>query len=190
MKLVKNLVLSTVLGLGLLNAANYSVDASHSDVAFKVKHMMISNVKGSFERFSGTFSIDEKTKQFSSIDGTVEVDSLTTMEIKRDGHLKSKDFFDVAKYPLMHLKFLKQNDDKAEFELTIKDVTKVVSLDVEEISGTVKDPWGYTRLAFELHGKINRKDFNMNFNELLETGGLLVGDKVKFDIVIEGIQAK
>ncbi|MFT5660949.1 MAG: polyisoprenoid-binding protein YceI [Sulfurimonas sp.] len=190
MKLVQSLALSAVLGISFLNAASYNVDASHSDVAFKVKHMMISNVKGSFEKFSGTFSIDEKTKQFSAINGIVEAASLTTMEAKRDGHLKSVDFFDVAKYPQIHLKFLKQNDDKAEFELTIKDITKIVTLDVEEISGTVKDPWGYTRLAFELRGKINRKDFNINFNELLETGGLLVGDTVKFDIVIEGIQAK
>ncbi|WP_039920279.1 YceI family protein, partial [Sulfurimonas gotlandica] len=163
---------------------------SHSDVGFKVKHMMISNVKGSFEKFGGTFTIDEKTKQFSAINGTVEVASLTTQETKRDIHLKSGDFFDVAKYPQMHLKFLKQNDDKATFELTIKDVTKVVTLDIEEISGTIKDPWGNTRLAFELQGKINRKDFNINFNQLLETGGLIVADEVKFDIVLEGIQTK
>lgn len=190
MKLVQSLALSAVVGLSILNAANYNVDTSHSDVGFKVKHMMISNVKGSFEKFAGSFNIDEKTKRFSSIDGTVEVTSLTTREAKRDKHLKSGDFFDVAKYPQMHLKLLKQSADKGEFELTIKDITKVVTLDIEDISGTIKDPWGNTRLAFELHGKINRKDFNINFNQVLETGGLIVGDTVKFDITLEGIQTK
>ena len=190
MKLFKSLALSTVVGLSLLHGANYNVDTGHSDVGFKVKHMMISNVKGSFEKFDGSFSIDEKTKQFSAINGTVEVASLTTKEDKRDAHLKSEDFFDVVKYPKMHLKLLKHNGEQATFELTIKDVTRVVTLDVEEISGTIKDPWGNTRMAFELHGKINRKDFNINFNKMLETGGLLVGDAVKFDIVLEGIQTK
>jgi len=190
MKLVQSLAFSAVLGLSFLNAANYNVDASHSDIGFKVKHMMISNVKGSFEKFDGTFSIDEKTKHFSAINGTVEVASLTTMEAKRDGHLKSGDFFNVVKYPQMKLKLLKHSGEKATFELTIKDVTKVVTFDVEEISGTVKDPWGNTRLAFELHGKINRKDFNINFNQVLEAGALLVGDIVKFDILVEGIQTK
>jgi len=190
MKLVKSLALSTILSLGLLNAASYNVDLSHSDVSFKVKHMMISNVKGSFEKFNGTFTIDEKTKNFTSIDGTVEVSTLSTKEPKRDAHLKSKDFFDANKYPKMHLKLLKHNGDKATFELTIKDVTKQVTLEVEEISDTITDPWGNTRIAFELHGKINRKEFNINFNQLLETGGLIVGDMVKFDIVLEGIQTK
>lgn len=190
MRLVQSLALSAVLGLSLLNAANYNVDVSHSDVAFKVKHMMISNVKGSFEKFSGTFNIDEKTKHLSSINGTVEVASLSTKDSKRDKHLKSGDFFDAAKYPQMKLKLLEHSGEKATFELTIKDVTKVVTLDVDEISATVKDPWGNTRLAFELHGKINRKDFNIKYNKLLETGSLLIGETVKFDIVLEGIQTK
>ena len=152
--------------------------------------MMISNVKGNFEKFSGTFSLNEKTKHFSSIVGTVDVFSLNTKEAKRDGHLKNGDFFDVEKYPQMHLQLIKQDGARGTFNLTIKDITEIVTLDIEEISATVKDPWGNTRLAFELHGKINRKDFNMNFNEVLETGGLLVGDMVKFDILLEGIQTK
>ncbi len=190
MKLFQSLAFNAVVGLSLLNAANYNVDTSHSDVGFKVKHLMISNVKGSFEKFSGTFEIDEKTKQFSAIDGTVEVASINTKDAKRDDHLKNEDFFDVAKYPKMHLKLLKHSGEKATFELTIKDITKVVTLDVEEISDTIKDPWGNTRIAFELEGEINRKDFNINFNKLLEAGGLVVGDTVKFYIVLEGIQAK
>lgn len=190
MKLIKRTALMAVIGVSLLNGANYNIDVSHSDVSFKVKHMMISNVKGSFDKFKGTFTFDKKTKQFSSIDGTVEVASLTTKDAKRDGHLKSDDFFDVTKYPKMHLKLLKHSGNKADFKLTIKNVTKVVTLDLEEISSAVKDPWGNIRLAFELHGKINRKDFNINFNQLLETGGLLVGDTVQFEILLEGVQTK
>lgn len=190
MKLFQSIALSALVGLALLNAASYDVDASHSAVGFKVKHMMISNVKGNFEKFEGSFTIDEKTKEFSAIEGRVEVASLNTQDAKRDDHLKDGYFFDTAKYPKMHLKLLKHSGDKGTFELTIKDVTKVVTLDIEEVSGTIVDPWGNTRMAFELHGEINRKDFNMNFNEMLETGGLMVGDKVKFDIVLEGIQAK
>ena len=190
MRLIENIALSAVVGLSLLNASSYNVDVSHSDVGFKVKHMMISNVKGSFEKFSGSFVIDEKTKQFSDINGMVDVTSINTKDVKRDKHLKSEDFFDVDKYPQMHLKLLKHDGDSATFELTIKDVTKVVSLNVEEISNTVQDPWGNTRIGFELSGKINRKDFNINFNKLLETGSLIVGDTVKFDIALEGIQTK
>ena len=190
MKVVKSIALSAIVGLSFLNAANYNVDTSHSDVGFKVKHMMISNVKGGFDKFEGTFSIDEKTKRFSTINGTVDVASLTTKETKRDVYLKSGDFFDVEKYPQMHLQLIRQDRDIGTFEVTIKGITKIVILDIEEISGTIKDPWGNTRLAFELHGKINRKDFNMNFNQVLESGGLIVGDIVKFDILVEGIQTK
>ena len=190
MKVVKSLVLSTIAGLSFLNAANYNVDVSHSSVEFKVKHMMISNVRGSFSDFKGKFEIDEKAKKFSSMQGTVQVASLSTKNAMRDKDLKSSNFFDVEKYPQMHLKLLKQNGDTGTFELTIKNVTKVVNLDMEEISGPIKDPWGNTRMAYEVHGKINRKDFNINFNQLLETGGLLVGDVVKFDVLIEGIKSK
>lgn len=190
MKLLKGLALSAVVGMSLLSGASYTVDKSHSSVGFKVKHMMISNVNGSFSDFQGNFTIDEKKKQLSKVEGTVKVASLSTKDKKRDDHLRSGDFFDVKKFPQMRLKLLKHNGNTGTFELTIKDVTKVIELDVEEISSTMKDPWGNTRLGFELYGKINRKDFNINFNKVLETGGLLVGDKVKFSIILQGIQNK
>ena len=190
MKLVSKLALTAILTIGSLYGADYKVDVDHSDVGFKVKHMMISSVKGNFEKFSGTFSLDEKTKQFSSIEGTVYVASITTQNQKRDKHLKSADFFDVVKYPEMKIKLIKQNGDEAEVELTIKDVTKIITMELEEINGPVKDPWGNVRSAFELHGKINRKDFNINFHKLLETGSLLVGDTVKLNLVLEGTQIK
>lgn len=190
MKLVNTLALTTLLTLSSLYCADYKVDSEHSDVGFKVKHMMISSVSGSFQNFSGSFSLDEKKKHFSSIDGTVEVGSITTQNKKRDKHLKSTDFFDAVKYPEMKVKLIKHDGDEAEVELTIKDVTKTIMMEIEEINGPVKDPYGNLRSAFELHGKINRKDFNINFHKLLETGSLLVGDTVKLNFVLEGIQAK
>jgi len=124
MKLINTFALTTILTLSTLYGADYKVDSSHSDVGFKVKHMMISSVKGSFENFSGTFSFDEKKKQFSSIEGIVEVKSLTTKDAKRDKHLKSAEFFNAEKYPEMKIKLIKQNANEATVELTIKDVTK------------------------------------------------------------------
>ena len=188
MKLINALTLTTILSLTSLYGADYKVDSDHSDVGFKVKHMMISSVKGSFEKFKGTFSLDENKKQFSSIEGTVEVASITTQNQKRDNHLKAADFFDVAKYPEMKIKLLKQTGSEAIVELSIKNVTKTIIMQIDEINGAVKDPWGNMRSAFELHGEINRKDFNINFHKLIETGGLLVGDTVKLNFVIEWIQ--
>lgn len=190
MKVLRSLALVGMIGLSSLYGASYNVDTGHSNVGFKAKHMMISNVKGNFEKFSGTFSVNEKTKEFSSINGIVEVASLTTRDAKRDGHLKSADFFDAQKFPQMRLKFIEQDGNNVKIQLTIKDVTKIINMQLEEVSDTVKDPWGYTRMAFELHGAINRKDFHISFNQLLETGGLIVGDKIKMDIIIEGIQSK
>lgn len=189
MKLVNTLALTTILGLSSLYAADYKVDPAHSEIGFKVKHLMISSVKGTFKKFSGTYSLDEKKKHFSTLEGTVEVTTLNTNDTKRDEHLGSPDFFDVKKYPQMKLKLLKQTGNEATVQLTIKDVSKTITMEIEEINGPVKDPWGNVRSAFELHGKISRKDFNMKFNKVLEAGGVLVGDTVKMDIVIEGIQA-
>ena len=188
MKLVNRLALTTLLTLGSLYGTDYKVDADHSDIGFKIKHMMISSVKGNFEKFSGTFSLDEKTKQFSSIEGVVDVASITTQHQQRDDNLRSAEFFDAKKYPKMKIKFIKQHGSQAEIELTIKGITNIITMELEEINGPVKDPWGNMRSAFELHGKINRKNFDMNFSKLLETGGLLVGDMVSLNLVLEGIK--
>ena len=188
MKLVNTLAITAVLGLNVLYASEYKVDPVHSEIGFKVKHLMISSVKGTFKKFAGTYSLDESKKHFSALEGTVEVATLSTDEKDRDDHLRSPDFFNAKKYPQMKLKLLKQTGNEATVELSIKDVTKTITMEMEEINGPAKDPWGNVRSAFELHGKINRKDFNINFNKILETGGLLVGDTVKMDIVIEGIQ--
>ena len=190
MKLINTLTLTTILSLTSLCGADYKVDSAHSDVGFKVKHMMISSVKGNFEKFKGTFSLDEKKKEFSRIEGTVEVASITTQNQKRDNHLKSADFFNADKYPEIKIKLINQNGNEVLIELTIKDVTKIITMQIAEINGPVKDPWGSVRSAFELNGEINRKDFNINFHKLLETGGLLVSDTIKLNLVIEGTKTK
>jgi polyisoprenoid-binding protein YceI len=181
-------MLIAILTMSSLCGAKYKVDANHSDIGFKIKHMMISSVKGNFSKFSGTFSLDEKTKQFSNIEGIVEVGSIMTQNQKRDNHLKSADFFNVVKYPNMKMKLIKQIGDNVEIKLTIKNITKTIIMELDEINGPIKDPWGNIRSAFELHGKISRKDFNINYSKLLETGGLLIGDTVKLNLILEGIQ--
>ena len=190
MKLVNTLTLTALFGIHALYASDYRVDPIHSEIGFKVKHLMISSVKGTFKNFEGTYSLNEAKKHLSSLEGTVEVATLNTDEKDRDNHLRSPDFFNATKYPKMKLKLLQQNGDKATIELTIKGITKKVTMELEEINGPIKDPWGNVRSAFELHGKINRKDFKINFNKILETGGFLVGDMVTIDIVIEGIKGK
>jgi len=187
-KLVK-LGLASILSAGALYAGTYNVDASHSNVGFKVKHLMISNVAGKFNTFSGNFNYDEKTNTLKTLEGKIEVNSIDTENEKRDGHLKSADFFDAAKYPSLAFKLDKINDDKAYGTLTIKGVSKNVALDFEN-NGSVVDPWGNTRVGLELSGKINRKDYGLNWNKALEAGGVVVGEKVKLSIELEGILAK
>jgi len=188
MKIAK-LGLAAILTAGALYAGNYNVDTAHSSVAFKVKHMMISNVKGSFDKFKGSFEYDEKTNQVVALTGNIETASINTANAKRDGHLKSADFFDAAKNPSIDFVLSKVKDDKAYGKLTMHGVTKDVVLDFEN-NGLAKDPWGNTRVGLTLSGKINRKDFGLVYNTALETGGVLIGDTVKLEVEIEGILSK
>merc|ERR1711879_1020111 len=171
-----------------LFAGNYTVDKSHSGVAFKVKHMMISNVKGSFDQFDGKFEYDEKANTLKSLDGVIEVASVNTANAKRDGHLKSADFFDAANHPLITFKLTKVDGDEAYGELTMRGVTKKIELDFEA-GGTGKNPWGKTVAGFSLSGKIKRSDFGLKWNKALEAGGMLVGDTIKLEIDVEGVKA-
>jgi len=188
MKLVK-LGLASVFASSALFAGTYNVDTSHSNIGFKVKHMMISNVIGKFDKFNGTFEYDEKTNTLKSMSGVVKVDSINTENEKRDKHLKADDFFNAEKYPNLTFELKKVEDDEAHGVLTIRDISKNVIFDLEN-NGDIKDPWGNTRVGLELSGKINRSDFGLKYNSLLETGGAIVGDKIKLDIQIEGILAK
>ncbi|MBN2824159.1 MAG: polyisoprenoid-binding protein [Campylobacterales bacterium] len=181
-------LLSMLLATSLW-AGNYTVDASHSSVGFKIKHLMISNVKGSFDKFDGKFEYDEKSKTLKSLEGNVDVNSINTANAKRDAHLKNEDFFDVAKYPAITFKLTKVEGDKAIGVLTMHGVSKEITLELEN-NGLVQDPWGNTRLGLSLSGKINRYDFGLKYNKVLEAGGLTIGEEVKLEIELQGIQDK
>ncbi len=157
------------------------LDPTHSEVTFKVKHLMISNVKGEFKEV--TASIDGEDFATSRISASIKADSIFTNNEDRDNHLKSADFFDAENFKTLEFestKFTKVDDDEYKLTgaLTIKGVTKEVTFDVE-FGGTNKDPWGNEKAGFSIEGKINRKDWGLNWNAALETGGVLVSEEVK-----------
>ncbi|MDD2699357.1 MAG: YceI family protein [Arcobacteraceae bacterium] len=188
MRLAKIGLVSLVTASWLF-AGTYNVDIAHSNVGFKVKHMMISNVVGSFDKFSGTFEYDEKTKTIKSLVGDIDASSINTSITKRDEHLKSPDFFDVAKYPSIKFNLTKIKGDVAYGKLTMHGITKDVKLQLEN-NGMIKDPSGNTRVGITLNGTIERKDFGLTYNSVLEAGGIAIGDKVKLEVEIEGILQK
>ncbi len=172
--------------------ATYDVDPTHTTLGFSVRHMVVSNVQGGFDKFTGEFDMNDKG-ELVKFSAKVEVASVNTRLEKRDNHLRSSDFFDVEKFPEMTFVSTKVtangNNYTAEGDLTIKDVTKPVTL-TGELLGMVKDPMGDHRVGFQAEGNINRQDFNVSFNQLLETGGLIVGDEVKIILNVEGIKRK
>ena len=187
---IKTILLALLLSVGSLFAGTYNVDVAHSNVAFKVKHMIISNTKGQFDKFSGSFEYDEKAKTLKSLNGIVEINSINTQNAKRDEHLKSADFFDVAKYPTMSLKVTKVDGDTAYAQLTMHGVTKEIKMELELSKQVIKDPRGNTRTGLSLSSKISRKDFGLSWNKLIEAGGAAVGDDIKIFIELEGILTK
>jgi polyisoprenoid-binding protein YceI len=172
----------------------WNIDPAHSAAEFKVKHMMISNVKGSFSGISGALSEHTVDSTLSSIEASIPLATVSTGELQRDGHLKSADFFDAEKFPTMNFKstkVVKKGD--AEYavtgDLTIHGVTKPVIFAVEGPSAPGKDPWGNTRIGLTATTKINRKDFGLGWNAALETGGFLVGEDVSITLDVEFIKA-
>lgn len=184
------IALMVMCGLLSLFAGSYTPDLAHSQVGFSVKHMMVSKVPGKFDRYEGTVEFDEKAMRFTKLTATIDAASINTDNERRDNHLRSADFFDVANHPDITFEMTAYRGDAEggtmEGRLTIRGVTKPVTLDVE-IGGLVTDPWGNRRLGFSLGGKINRQDFGLSWNKLLETGGVVVGDSVKLIIDIEAI---
>jgi len=167
-------------------------DPTHSEILFKVKHLMITNVKGEFTKFNADITTTGDDFSKASINVTIDAASVFTNEDSRDGHLKSPDFFDVANFPELSFKgtsFKKADDENYKLTglLTIKGVSKEVTLDVE-FGGINKDPWGNQKAGFSLSGKINRKDFGLNWNAALETGGVLVSDEVKLSAEVQFIK--
>lgn len=188
MRIVPSLV-ALLVGVSSLFGASYSVDVAHTNVVFKVKHMMISTVSGQFHDFSGSFDLDEKTGLLTKLQGEIDVESINTNIEDRDAHLKSPEILDAQKYPKITFVLDKIKGDKAYGKLTIKDVTKDVILDYE-FGGTIIDPSGKKRAGFTLMGTIDRREFNVKWNKVLETGGVAVSEKVKLEVAVEGVIAK
>lgn len=167
-------------------AKTWSLDPAHSEVQFKVKHLMITNVTGQFNVVSGNVVVENDNFDHAKVDFTADVNSVNTGNEQRDGHLKSPEFFDVASFPTIHFesKDFNAKEGKISGDLTIKNITKPVVLDVE-FSGINKDPWGNQKAGFSISGKINRTDFNLGWNAPLETGGVLVSEDVKLAAEIQ-----
>ncbi len=171
---------------------NWQIDFAHSEIGFSVRHMMISKVRGQFEKFSGHVNFDENDPTQTAVDITIEISSINTRDGQRDNHLRSADFFDAANYPVMAFKSkqveqLSGDEGRLVGDLTIRGVTKEVALDVE-YAGQSKSPWGTTSAGFTATATINRKDWGLNWNQALETGGVLVGEKVQISIELELIK--
>lgn len=174
-------------------ASTWTIDPEHSNMGFKVRHLMVSNVKGSFEKHTGAVELNDKDITKSKVEVTIDTSSINTNVQKRDEHLRSADFFDVAKYPTMTFvsKKIAKGDKgrlKVTGDLTLHGVTRQVVLDVEPLSGESKDPWGNIRRGTTASTKINRKDFGLVWNKALETGGVAVGDEVAITLEIEMIR--
>lgn len=175
---------------GLVLAAEYEIDGSHSSAQFAVRHMMVSNVRGEFEKVSGTLNLNEKDVTRSTVEATIDATTINTRDAKRDEHLKSADFFDVQKYPTITFKSTKvekagKGKLKVTGNLTLRGVTKPVVLDVEGPTAPVKDPWGNTKIGASATTRINRQEFGLKWNKALEAGGVLVGDDVKIALDLE-----
>ncbi len=168
----------------------YVIDPVHSHVGFAVRHMMITNVRGEFREYSGEFAYDPARPEATEARVSIDLASINTRDDKRDGHLRSPDFFDVEKHP--HMTFQSKratprgNGLDVEGDLTIRGVTRPVTLRVEGITDEAKDPWGNLRRGATATTKINRSDFGITWNTALEAGGVLVADEVKIQIDIEG----
>lgn len=167
----------------------WQIDSAHSHIYFTARHMMISKVRGQFESFSGEVNYDEENPTRTTVDIQIDTASLNTKEGQRDGHLKSPDFLDVVNYPVVRFQSTRVEQAGADSgklygTLTIRDVTKPVVLDVE-YAGQAQSPWGNISAGFSGSTTINRKDWGLNWNQALETGGVLVGDKIQIEIELE-----
>ena len=167
----------------------WSIDPTHSEIGFKVKHMMFTNVSGKFLTYDAIITTEGDDFENAAIEFSGDIASIDTANADRDGHLKSADFFDAENHPKLTFtssSFKKINDEKYELtgELNIRGVAKTVTFPVE-FSGILTDPWGNTKVGLSIEGKINRKDWGLNWNSALETGGVLVGEEVKLNIELQ-----
>ncbi|MGB8989881.1 MAG: YceI family protein [Candidatus Sulfotelmatobacter sp.] len=177
-----------------ITTTTWNIDPVHSVAEFKVKHMMISNVKGQFTRVKGVLTLDEGDLTSSHIEASVEAASVNTRDDQRDAHLKSADFFDVEKFPTLSFKstrITRVGDEELTVtgDLTIHGVTRSVVFNVEGPTAPAKDPWGNIRRGLSATTKISRKDFGLTWNSALETGGFLVGDEIAITLDLQFVKA-
>jgi polyisoprenoid-binding protein YceI len=170
----------------------WAVDVAHTEVHFKVKHLVISTVTGSFNKFEGTVYTSKDDFSDAQVEFIIDANSVHTNHPDRDTHLRSADFFNVAKYPSITFKSKSvrkkgESDYILQGDLTMNGITKEIELNVEH-GGTTKDPWGNTKAGFEVTGKLSRKDYGLVWSAVTETGGMVVGDEVKIQINIELIR--
>jgi polyisoprenoid-binding protein YceI len=173
-----------------VETTTWTLDGSHTQAQFKVRHMMIANVTGEFKNITGSFQYNAADPTLSVVEATIDASSIETREANRDAHLRSADFFDVENYPNLTFRSKKfekagEGEYKVTGDLTIKDVTREVVLNVEGPTGELKDPWGNSRIGVTATTHINRKDFGLTWNVALEAGGILVGDDIKIAIEAE-----
>lgn len=171
-----------------ITKTNWIIDNTHSEVAFKVKHMMISTVTGHFNEFEAVIDAEDETFKNASISFNATIKSIDTKNADRDNHLKSADFFDADNYPKMAFRSTSFDGKKLIGELSIKDITKEIALDVD-LNGIAVDPYGQTKAGFEIRGTINRKDFGLSWSAVTEAGNIVVSDKVKLAIDAQFIQS-
>ena len=174
--------------------STWNIDPVHSVAEFKVKHMMISNVKGQFTAVKGVLSLHETDVTLSGVEAEIEIASINTRDEGRDTHLKSADFFNADQFPAMYLKSTRitrnaDGDLVVAGDLTIRDITRNVEFVVHGPSPAGKDPWGNTRIGLEATTKINRKDFGLTWNAALETGGVLVGEEITVTLDLQFVKA-
>lgn len=176
-----------------MTKSSWSIDSTHSGINFSIRHMVVSKVRGRFAKYSGVLNLDEADLTQSVVEATIDAASIDTGTAQRDDHLRSADFFDVAKYPELRfqstrLERVAEDRYRVVGQLTIRDTTREVALDVE-YGGRAKDPWGNERVGFIAKTSIDRKDFDLGWNQVLEAGGVLVGDRVDIELEVQAVKA-
>lgn len=184
----------STLAIPQTTVSTWNLDPAHSVAEFKVKHMMISNVKGQFTKLTGALKLDEQDITRSAAEASIDAASIHTRDYQRDAHLKSADFFDIEKFPALTFKSFRIARNSADElavtgDLTIHGVTRKVVFAVEGPTPPAKDPWGNTRVGLSATTRINRKDFGLTWNAALETGGILVSDEVTITLDVQFVKA-
>jgi polyisoprenoid-binding protein YceI len=176
-----------------MTTSSWNLDTVHSGINFTVRHMVVSKVRGRFAKFSGSVALDEGDLTRSVVEATIDASSIDTGTAQRDDHLRSADFFDVEHFPQIRFRGTKIEKVAGENyrltgELTIRDVTRPIALDVE-YGGRGKDPWGNERVGFTAKGALDRRDFGLQWNQVLETGGFLLSDRIDIELEVQAVRA-